>query len=367
GNFLDHGKTVTPGIPAVFAGEGFTNISDRLALARWLVDEKNPLTARVTVNRLWERFFGIGLVKTSEDFGRQGETPSHSELLDWLACELLNPTALGVDDRARSHGGRASARPAKAWDLQHIQRLIVMSATYRQDASATAQSLQQDPYNRWLSHGPHFRMDGEMIRDQALTVSGLLNPEVGGPSVHPVQVANLWKELGFLRPEIGMDEWPVSEGPDLYRRGLYTFWRRVCTYPTFATFDAPSRDVCLSRRPRTNTPLQALAALNETTLLEAARVFAQRIMREGGPDVGQQIDFAFRLCLARPPTKGEHQRLLSFFEQQLRSFQRDSQGAETFLKVGLAGRPPHLDTQQLAAWTMVANVLLNLDETITKG
>src|SRR5262249_9654105 len=346
GNFLDHGKTVTPGIPAVFAGEGFTNISDRLALARWLVDEKNPLTARVTVNRLWERFFGIGLVKTSEDFGRQGETPSHSELLDWLACELLNPTALGVDDRARSHGGRASARPAKAWDLQHIQRLIVMSATYRQDASATAQSLQQDPYNRWLSHGPHFRMDGEMIRDQALTVSGLLNPEVGGPSVHPVQVANLWKELGFLRPEIGMDEWPVSEGPDLYRRGLYTFWRRVCTYPTFATFDAPSRDVCLSRRPRTNTPLQALAALNETTLLEAARVFAQRIMAEGGPHPANRIEFAVRTCLGRPAAPAERARLEAFFAQQWKSFRHDAAAARALVQVGSAPRPAELDLPQ---------------------
>ena len=367
GNFLDHGKTVTPGIPAVFASEAFTNVSDRLALARWLVDEKNPLTARVTVNRLWERFFGTGLVKTSEDFGRQGERPSHPELLDWLACELLKTTVPGVDESARGHAGRASPGPAQAWDLQHIQRLIVMSATYRQDAGATPPSLQQDPYNRWLSHGPRFRMDGEMIRDQALTVSGLLNPEVGGPSVHPLQVANLWKELGFLRPEIGMDEWPVSEGPDLYRRGLYTFWRRVCTYPIFATFDAPSRDVCLSRRPRTNTPLQALAALNETTLLEAARVFAQRIMAEGGTSPADRIAFAVRTCLGRPAAPAERARLESFFEQQWKSFRRDAAAARALVQVGSAPRPPELDIPQLAAWVMVANVLFNLDETITKG
>src|SRR5262245_13703846 len=179
-------------------------------------------------------------------------------------------------------------------------------------------------------------MDAEMIRDQALAVSGLLNLEVGGPSVYPVQVPNLWKEIGFLRPEIGMDEWPTSSGPELYRRGLYTFWRRVCTYPTFATFDAPSRDVCISRRPRTNTPLQALAALNEPTLLEAARVFAQRIMVEGGTDPSKQIDFAFRICLSRLPTRAERDRLLSFYKQQSQSFSRDSQSAEGLIAVGSA-------------------------------
>jgi len=210
-------------------------------------------------------------------------------------------------------------------------------------------------------------MDPEMIRDQALAVSGLLNPEIGGPSVHPVQVPNLWKELGFLRPEIGMDEWPVSEGPDLYRRGLYTFWRRVCTYPTFATFDAPSRDVCVSRRPRSNTPLQALVLLNDPAFLEAARVLGQRVMLHGGSDPGQQVEFVFRLCVARTPTPGERQRLVELYRQQLKSFERDAKSAETLVNQGSAGRPPGLDIRKLAAWMMVANVLLNLDETLTKG
>ena len=246
GDFLTKGKDVAAAVPAVFPQLPTDQPTNRLALARWLVDPSNPLTARVTVNRYWERCFGTGLVKTSEDFGRQGEAPSHPELLDWLATEFIRT----------------------GWDVKATQKLIVMSAAYRQDATTDAVRLEKDFYNRLLTRGPRFRMDAEMIRDHALAVSGLLNPKVGGPSVYPVQVPNLWKEIGFLRPEIGMDEWPTSEGPDLYRRAVYTFWRRVCTYPTFSTFDAPSREVCVSRRPRTNTPLQALAALNEPTLLE---------------------------------------------------------------------------------------------------
>jgi len=242
-----------------------------------------------------------------------------------------------------------------------------MSATYRQSAITDDQHLEKDLFNRLLARGPRFRMDAEMIRDQALTVSGLLNPEVGGPSVFPAQVPNLWKELGFLRPEIGMDEWPGSEGPELYRRAVYTFWRRVCTYPTFATFDAPSREVCTSRRPRTDTPLQALAALNEPTLLEAARVFAQRILGEGGPTPARQIEFAFRACLSRTPTKPERERLLAFYEQQLKSFERDAAAAGELTRQGAAEPVAGLDVRQLAAWMMVANALLNLDEALTKG
>jgi len=359
GNFLEKGKEVTPGTPVILPPLPDDQAPNRLALARWLVRADNPLTARVTVNRFWERLFGTGIVKTSEDFGKQGELPSHPELLDWLACEFMAPTS--------SQSTALNAQPPHPWDMKHMVKLMVMSATYRQSAATDDERLEKDPYNRLLARGPRFRMDAEMIRDQALAVSGLLNPAVGGPSVYPEQVPNLWKELGFLRPEIGMDEWPVSEGPELYRRALYTFWRRVCTYPTFATFDAPSRDVCISRRPRSNTPLQALAALNEPTLLEAARVFAQRILLSGGADPGQQIDYAFRLCLARPPTKVERQRLVTLYEQQLKSFERDAKSAEELVNQGSAERPASLDVRKLAAWMMVANVLLNLDETLTKG
>ncbi len=355
GNFLEKGREVMPGVPAVLSSLPDGEPPNRLALAKWLVSPENPLTSRVAVNRLWERLFGVGIVKTSEDFGKQGELPSHPELLDWLAGEFVQPTVAQKPDSAR------------AWDVKRMLKLMVMSATYRQSSAAEAARLEKDPYNRLLSRGPRFRMDAEMIRDQALVVSGLLNPEIGGPSVYPVQVPNLWKEIGFLRPEIGMDEWPTSEGPELYRRGLYTFWRRVCTYPTFATFDAPSRDVCIARRPRTNTPLQALAALNEPTALEAARVLAQRIMLEGGADPLRQLEFAFRTCLSRSPTRTERERLLIFFEQQLNSFEHDSQRAGILVNAGPAERPAGLDPRTLAAWMMVANALLNLDETMTKG
>ncbi len=349
GNFLEAGPEVTPGVPAVFPPLPDGAAADRLGLARWLVDPANPLTARVTVNRFWERLFGTGLVKTSEDFGRQGEAPSHPELLDWLATGFV----------------------ASGWDMKALVRRIVMSAAYRQDAAVDAARLEKDPENRLLSRGPRFRMDAEMIRDHALAVSGLLNPKIGGPSVHPVQIPNLWKEIGFLRPEIGMDEWPLSEGPDLYRRGVYTFWRRVCTYPTFATFDAPSRDICVTRRPRTNTPLQALAGLNDPTLFEAARVFAQRILAEGGATDVERIAFAFRTCVGRTPTALEASRLLRFLGQQERGFAAGTddggEAAAILVAVGSAERPADLDVRRLAAWTMVANVLFNLDEALTKG
>jgi hypothetical protein len=365
GNFLDKGKEVTPGVPAALPPLPADEAPNRLALARWLVDPENPLTARVTVNRLWEHIFGTGLVKTSEDFGRQGEAPSHPELLDWLACEFRDGNAT-IPTSPPIHQS-SNPSPSPAWDVKHLLKLIVMSATYRQSAAADEERLQKDPYNRWLARGPRYRLDAELIRDQALAASGLLNPEVGGPSVYPRQVANLWKEFGFLRPEIGMDEWPTSDGPELYRRGLYTFWRRVCTYPGFATFDAPSREVCTSRRPRSNTPLQALAALNDPTFLEAARVLGQRIMLEGGSTPDRQADYAFRICLSRPPTAAERKRLVDLYEQQLKGFEHDAEAAARLLSQGSAEHPLFLDMRKLAAWMMVGNVLLNLDETLTKG
>jgi mono/diheme cytochrome c family protein len=343
GNFLEKGQAVTANVPAALPPLPAGVTADRLALARWLVDAQNPLTARVTVNRLWQRVFGTGLVRTSEDFGTQGERPSHPALLDWLASEL-----------------------ADGWNVKRVVRLIVTSAAYRQSANISPALLQKDPDNRLLARGPRFRMDPEMLRDQALAVSGLLNPELGGPSVYPVQLAHLWKELGFLRPETGMDEWPTSEGPDLYRRGLYTFWRRVCTYPTFATFDAPSRDVCTSRRQRSNTPLQALAALNDPMFLEAARVLGQRVLLEGGADPGKQVDYAFRLCVARTPTPQERARLLRLYDEQLKGFEGDAKAAQALVRQGTADRPAGVDVRKLAAWMVVGNVLLNLDETLTK-
>ncbi len=345
GNFLDKGQRVEPGVPAFLPPLAGNASPNRLALAKWIVDPDNPLPARVSVNRIWERLFGVGIVKTSEDFGLQGEAPSHPELLDWLATEFV----------------------ASGWNIKHVLKLIVMSATYRQSSTVEASTLEKDPYNRLCSRGARFRLDGEAIRDLALSVSGLLNPRIGGPSVFPVQVPNLWKEIGFLRPEIGVDEWPTSEGPDLYRRGLYTFWRRVCTYPAFATFDAPSRDVCVSRRPRTNTPLQALAALNDTTLIEAARALGQRLLTHPETSPTSRIEFAFRLCVSRSPDSFERQRLLELFQQQLASFRADPSSALKLVSIGPADRPTNLDVPTLAAWTVLANVILNLDETLTKG
>lgn len=318
GNFLEAGAEVTAGVPAFLHPLPTNAPANRLALARWLMSPDNPLTARVTVNRFWQRIFGTGLVKSSEDFGRQGEPASHPELLDWLATEFIR----------------------SGWDVKAMQRLLVLSATYRQCSAVNPWLLERDPENRLLARAPRFRLDAESIRDEYLAISGLLNRDLGGPSVYPVQPANLWKEIGFLRPEIGMDEWPTSEGPDLYRRGIYTFWRRVCTYPTFATFDAPSRDLCLARRPRTNTPLQALAGLNEPTFLEAARVFAQRILQEGGPDLEQQIEFACQLCVARMPSDAERDRLSLFYRQQWDSFRAHPEAAEALLAIGSAERPP---------------------------
>lgn len=339
------GEQVDAAVPAALGKLAPDAPKNRLGLAQWLVDAKNPLTARVTVNRFWQELFGAGIVKTSDDFGIMGSAPTHPELLDWLAVEF------------RESG----------WDVKRFLKMLLTSATYRQAALITPEKIEKDRDNSLLSRGPRFRMDAEMIRDHALAVSGLLHHKVGGPSVYPVQVPNLWKEIGFLRPEIGMDEWPVSDGPDLYRRALYTFWRRVCTYPTLATFDAPSREVCVSRRPRTNTPLQALAALNEPTLLEAARFFGQRILAEGGPDDASRVDYAFTRSVGRAPTAVEQRRLLAFVQQQERSFRADPEAAQALIQVGQAPKPADLEARKLAVWMTLASVLFNLDETLTKG
>ncbi|MBI1841638.1 MAG: DUF1553 domain-containing protein, partial [Verrucomicrobia bacterium] len=284
-------------------------------------------------------------ITDGEKLGRMGEAPSHPELIDWLAAEFVQ----------------------SGWDVKALQKKMLLSATYRQSSNTTLEKREKDFYNRWLSRGPRFRLDAEMIRDQALAASGLLNPQLGGPSVYPQQVPNLWKEIGFLRPELGMDEWPASQGPDLYRRGVYTFWRRVCTYPMLSTFDAPSRELCLSRRPRTNTPLQALASLNEPTLLECARALGEKAAREGGRSQTDQIDYAFRLSAGRRPTTSESDRLVKFLSQQIASFRKDRAAAAQLLREAPAVEASDLDPATRAAWMMVANALLNLDEVLNKN
>ncbi len=309
--------------------------ANRLGLARWLTDEGNPLVARVAVNRLWEQLFGRGLVETSEDFGTQGAAPSHPELLDWLATELVT----------------------RKWSQKAIVRTIVTSATYRQSSSVTSQLVQRDPYNRLLARGPRFRMEAEMVRDVVLSASGLLSANMHGPSVYPVQPPGIWNM------PYNTDTWTTSEGEDRYRRSLYTFWRRTSPYPSFMTFDATSREYCLARRVRTNTPLQALTLLNDPVAFDAARALAAR-MAAAGQTPADAVAHGVKLVLSRHAKPDEISRLTALYEAERRRYR--SRGGDA-TRVAGTGRASAASAVDLAAWTIVANVLLNLDETVTKG
>jgi hypothetical protein len=333
GAFMSPGKPVFAGTPDALPAMGPDQMPNRLGLARWLVSEDNPLTARVAINRAWEQFFGRGLVETSEDFGTQGAAPSHPELLDWLATEFVR----------------------NGWSQKKLHKLIVMSAVYRQDAAVTAALLDKDPYNRLLARGPRFRMEAEMVRDVTLSASGLLSAKVGGPSVFPWQPEGIWDN------PYSDEVWKTSEGEDKYRRGLYTFIRRTSPYPTFMTFDATSREFCTVRRVRTNTPLQALAGLNDEVFFEAARALAVRVMREH-PGASARARHAFRLVAGRQPGDDEVDRIVRSFNRQLAHFRARPQEASRVMK---AETPAAVHVEQ-AAWTMVANALLNLDEVVTK-
>jgi mono/diheme cytochrome c family protein len=333
GSFTAPGERVYAAVPAALHPLPDSAMPNRLGLALWLVDENNPLTPRVTVNRIWEQYFGRGLVETSEDFGTQGERPSHPELLDWLATELL----------------RQGTR------LKPIHRLIVLSSTYRQSSRVTPDLLGRDPYNRLLARGPRFRVEAEMVRDIALAASGLLSGKVGGPSVFPFQPEGIWDN------PYSDDRWLTSAGEDRYRRAIYTFTRRTAPYPGLTVFDAPSREFCTVRRVRTNTPLQALTTLNDPVFVEAARALAVRTLKEAAATPEERAAHAFRLCTARRPKPPELAPLVSFEERQLARFKADPQAARAVAGVARPGEPA-----ELAAWTMVASVLLNLDETLTK-
>ena len=335
GSFLSKGDKVYAGVPGSLNPLPENQMPNRLGLAYWLVEESNPLTARVAVNRFWEQYFGRGIVETSEDFGTQGQRPSHPKLLDWLATEFTR----------------------QGWSMKAFHRLIVTSATYRQSSHSTPELVERDPYNRLLARGPRFRLEAEMVRDQALAASGLLSAKIGGPSVFPYQPEGVWD-----RP-YSDDKWTLSQGEDRYRRTLYTFLRRTTPYPTLINFDAPSREFCTVRRVRTNTPLQALDTLNDPVFFEAARALAQRIMKEAAPDSAARATHGFRLLLTRRPAATEVQRLVAFHDQQFARFQKDEKAARDVIQAG-ANPPP--GAVELAAWTMVANVLLNLDETVTK-
>jgi hypothetical protein len=350
GDFQSRGEKVTAGVPAVLPPLPEGARADRLALARWLVRPDHPLTARVTVNRLWEQLFGTGLVKTGEDFGSQGEWPSHPELLDYLATEFVRPAAAG----------------AAGWDVKALVRLMVRSAAYRQASRVTPELLERDPDNRLLARGPRFRLPAETIRDNALAASGLLDRRPGGPSVLPYQPDGLWDHVEVGDGPFDGKARAHSTGRDLYRRGIYTYWKRSMPHPSLTTFDAPDRQVCVAARPRTNTPLQALVLLNDPIYLECARGLGQRAFREGGTDLDGRLRYAFRLCTARLPGPGELDVLRRVYRGQRARFDRDPAAADRLLGVGALPRPAGPDPADVAAWTAVGNVLLNLDETITR-
>ncbi len=343
GQYDNPGEKVTPGTPAFLPPLPAGAPLNRLTLAKWLVDAANPLTARVAVNRYWQSYFGVGIVKTAEDFGSQGEQPSHPELLDWLATEFVRT----------------------GWDVKAMQRLIVTSATYRQSSKASPELLEKDPENRLLARGPRFRLPAEEVRDNALAVSGLLNDAIGGPSVYPYQPTGLWEEMAFGEGFSGQT-YTQSYGRDLYRRSMYTIWKRTVPPPGLVTFDAPDREKCTARRLPTNSPLQALELMNDPTYVEAARALAQRTLTEAGRDPDKRISYAFRLATSRQPERRETQVLLQLAQQELAHYRRDRNAAAQLLKVGESPYNPKLDASDLAAWTTVASAILNLDETITK-
>jgi hypothetical protein len=339
GSYLSPGERVYAATPAFLPPLPENAPANRLGLALWLASDENPLTARVTVNRYWEQIFGHGIVETAEDFGSQGERPVHPELLDWLATEFM----------------------ARGWSPKAIQRLVVTSAAYRQASRVTPELQERDPYNRLLARGPRFRIEAEMVRDVALADAGLLSPKMGGPSVFPDQPEGIWNS------PYSNARWVASQGEDRHRRGLYTFIRRTSPYPSLLTFDAPSREFCTVRRVRTNTPLQALTTLNDPVFVEAARGVAGRMLAEAGEAPAERAALGFRICTGRRPGPPEVERLVAFYERERQRFAGDPDAARALAASGAGGSAgPSSDLADRAAWTLVANVLLSLDETVTK-
>jgi hypothetical protein len=343
GNWMDDsGPIMQPAVPAFLPqpksdpGKRLT----RLDLAQWIVARDNPLTARVYVNRLWKQFFGIGLCKTLDDLGFQGEWPVYPELLDWLAVEFRD----------------------SGWNVKHMVRLIVNSQVYRQSSTTSKEMLARDPDNRLLARQGRFRLDAELVRDNALAVSGLLVQKIGGPSAFPYQPDGYWENLNFPTRQYVADK-----GEQEYRRGLYVWWQRTFPHPSMIAFDAPSREECCAERTRSNIPQQALVLLNDPTYVEAARVFANRIVTEGGADADARLRWAWKQVLQREPRPEETKTCSQLFERHLSQYTSDPKAAEALLKVGFAPNPASAKPAELAAWTSVARVLLNLHETITRN
>jgi hypothetical protein len=331
------GEKVEPGVPAVLSGTSKQSVHDRLAFARWLVSSQHPLTARVTVNRFWQLLFGAGLVKTTEDFGAQGELASHPQLLDWLAAEFVE----------------------NGWDTKAILKTIVMSHTYRQSSKILPKPLQVDPTNRLYARAPRLRLPGNVLRDQALFVSGLLVEKQGGPSVFPYQPAKLWEEASNAK-------YTVGKGEDLYRRSLYTYWKRTLAPPTMAVLDTADRESCSVKPKVTNTPLQALTLMNDITFVEAARKLGERFLKYPSGSDRDRIAFAFRSVASRNPTPQELEVLVLAMGNYRVEFERDPERANTTLKIGASKADHELPAIELAAATALANVLLNLDEVTTR-
>ncbi|NOZ38696.1 MAG: DUF1553 domain-containing protein [Planctomycetes bacterium] len=345
GQYDQPGEEVTAGVPAGLPQPPPGLPDNRLGLAQWLVAPDHPLTSRVAVNRLWQLFFGRGIVATSADFGSQGAPPTHPELLDWLAREFVD----------------------SGWDVKHVVKTMVMSAAYRQSSVTSPEKLEADPYNQWLSRGPRFRLEAEFVRDSVLQVSGLLANRIGGPSVRPYQPPNLWREISHYGSSPATAQVFVQDhGERLYRRSMYTYWKRTVPPPSMISFDAPSRETCSMQRERTNTPLQALVMLNDPQFVEASRKFAERILHSSS-ETDARIRFAFEQALARPPSNEELEIVRQTLQQELQRFREDPAAAAEYLEYGESDRDPDLAVEEHAAWTTVATLIFNLSEMITKG
>ena len=342
GEYDKPGEKVEANVPAMFPPLPEGAPKNRLGLAKWLVDPSHPLTARVAVKRYWQQYFGVGIVKTAEDFGMQGQWPTNPKLLDWLAVEFVE----------------------SGWDIKAFQKLIVMSSTYRQVSSVSPELLSVDPENALLARGARFRLDAEVVRDSALAMSGLLAEAYGGKSVRTYQPDGIWESVAFVGSTT--QNYKRDDGAALYRRSLYTFWKRTAPPPSLMAFDAPSRETCVARRARTNTPLQALVLMNDTQYVEASRHLAARMMTEGGDSAAKQLTFGFQLCTARIPAEHEMQVLIRVHAAQVAHYQANPAEAEKLLVIGASPRIAELDPPSYAAMTMMANLILNLDETITK-
>jgi mono/diheme cytochrome c family protein len=352
------GDEVQPDVPAILNPFPKDAPRNRLGLAKWVVDRRSPTTARVIVNRMWQEYFGQGLVTTPEDFGTRVERPSHPELLDWLACEFMGPKF--ETRNSKFEASSKSEESVKPWSMKHIHRLIVTSATYRQSSKLTPENYTKDQYNRLLARGPRLRVDGEVVEDIALSVSGLLNPKIGGPSIYPPIPASVGDQVygGFT--------WPETKGADRFRRGMYTFSKRSLPFPSLTAFDTPSGEFSCPRRVRSNTPLQALTTLNEKTFVEAAQAMALRVIKEGGSDNRSRAVYAFELCTGRQPSGFELNKLLKFWQEQYDYFENRTASAVNVAVPDPKQMPEDVNLHKVAAWAMVSRAILNLDETITK-